>query len=104
MRSVVIIAALIILGVAALGLIVAQKGGTRTTMAASTVHINVVAKETSALPIGSLAGQIAQTTNSEASRFSLEANVDVQSGRPMTTLTESLSADQSLTRTYLKIA
>jgi hypothetical protein len=93
MRSVVIIAAaLTILGVTASGLILAQKASTRTTTAASTVHINVVTQETSALPTDTLVSQIGQATSSEASRLSLGANVDAQSTRPMTTVTQSLSA------------
>jgi hypothetical protein len=93
MRLVVIIlAALTIVGVAALGLILAQKGSTPTATAASTVYIASVTQEVSALPTRAPVSQIAQATGSEASPFILQTNVDAQSGSPMTTVTQALSA------------
>ena len=89
---VIIVAALTILGVAALGLILAQKGGTPTATAASTVRIASVTQEVSALPTRAPVSQIAQATGSEASPLILLANVDAQSGSPMTTVTQAPSA------------
>ena len=50
MRLVVILVAALIVGVAALGLILAQKRGTPTTAAVSTVRIASATQEGSALP------------------------------------------------------
>jgi hypothetical protein len=82
---VIIVAALTIVGVAALGLVLAQKGTTPTTTAASTVRI-------ASLPARAPVSQIAQATGSEASPLILQANVDAQSGSPMTTVTQTPSA------------
>jgi hypothetical protein len=57
---VIIVAALTILGVAALGLILAQKGSTPSATAASTVYIAAVTQEVSALPTRAPISQIAQ--------------------------------------------
>jgi hypothetical protein len=91
-----IVAALMILGVAALGLILAQKestprGGTPTATVASTVYI-AETQEVSALPTRAPVSQIAQATGSEASPLILQANVDAQSGSPITTVTPAPSA------------
>jgi hypothetical protein len=92
MRLVVILVAALIVGVAALGLILAQKGGTPTATAASTVRIASATQEVSALPTRAPISQIAQATGSEASPLILRANVDPQSGSPMTTVTRAPSA------------
>ena len=89
---VIIVAAFTILGVAALGLVLAQKGATPTATAASTVYIASVTQEVSALPARAPVTQIAQATGSEASPLILQANVDAQSGSPMTTVTQAPSA------------
>jgi len=89
---VIIVAAFTILGVAALGLVLAQKGGTPTATAASTVRIASATQEVSALPTRAPISQIAQATGSEASPLILRANVDPQSGSPMTTVTQAPSA------------
>jgi hypothetical protein len=90
MRFVVIIFALLtILGVAATGLILAQKSSTPTATAASTVDIATMTQEASTLPTGAQISQIAQSTGSKASPLILEANVDAQSGSP-TTVTPSV--------------
>jgi hypothetical protein len=81
---VIIVAALTIVGVAALGLVLAQKGTTPTTTAASTVRI-------ASLPARAPVSQIAQAMGSEASPLILQANVDAQSGSPMTTVTQAPS-------------
>jgi hypothetical protein len=86
MRLVVtIVAALIILGLAAFGLVLVQKGAAPTATAASTVRIASETQEVSALPARVPVSHIAQATGSEASPLILQANVDVQSGSPMTT-------------------
>jgi hypothetical protein len=92
MRLVVILVAALIVGVAALGLILAQKGGTPTATAVSTVRIASATQEVSALPTRAPISQIAQATGSEASPLILRANVDPQSGSPMTTVTQAPSA------------
>ena len=89
---VIIVAALMILGVAASGLILAQKGSTPTATAASTVYIASVTQEVSALPTSAPVSQIAQATGSEASPLILQANVEGQTGSPMTTVTQAPSA------------
>ena len=92
---VIIVAALTIVGVAALGLILAQKGGTPTATAASTVYIASVTQEVSALPTRAPVSQIAQATGSEASPLILQADVDAQSGSAMTTVTQAPSAAEA---------
>ena len=82
---VIIVAALMILGVAALGLILAQTGSAPTAMVASTVHIASATQEVSALPARAPVSQIAQATGSEVSPLILQANVDAQTGSAMTT-------------------
>src|SRR6476660_1529162 len=89
---VIIVAAFTILGVAALGLVLAQKAATPTATAASTVYIASVTQEVSALPARAPVTQIAQATGSEASPLILQANVDAQSGSPMATVTQAPSA------------
>ena len=89
---VIIVAALMILGVAASGLFLAQKGSTPTATAASTVYTASVTQEVSALPTRAPITQIAQATGSEASPLILHANVDAQSGSPMTTVSQAPSA------------
>jgi hypothetical protein len=89
---VIIVAAFTILGVAALGLVLAQKGATPTATAASTVYIASVTQEVSALPARAPVTQIAQATGSEASPLILRANVDAHSGSPMTAVTQAPSA------------
>src|SRR6478609_9686039 len=86
---VIIVAAFTILGVAALGLVLAQKGATPTATAASTVYIASVTQE---VPTRAPVSQIAQATGSEASPLILLANVDAQSGSPMTAVTQAPSA------------
>jgi hypothetical protein len=81
-----------ILGLAALGLVLAQKGATPTATATSTVHIASATQEVSALPARAPVTQIAQATGSEASPLILQANVDAQSGSPMTAVTQAPSA------------
>jgi hypothetical protein len=96
MRSVVtIVAALMILAVAALGLILAQKestpkGNTPTATVASTVYIASATQEVSAPTRAP--GQIAQATGSEASPLILQANVDAQSDNPTMTVARAPSA------------
>jgi hypothetical protein len=89
---VIIVAALMILGVAALGLILAQTGSTPTAMVASTVHTASATQEVSALPARAPVSQITQATGSEVSALILQAYVDAQSGSPMTTVTQAPSA------------
>jgi hypothetical protein len=86
---VIIVAALTIVGVAALGLVLAQKGGTPTATAASTVRIASVTQE---VPTRAQVSQIAQATGSETSPLILRANVDAPAGSPMTTATQAPSA------------
>jgi len=87
-----IVAALMILGLAAFGLVLAQKGATPTATAASTVRIASATQEVSALPARAPVSQIAQATGSEASLLILQADVDAQSGSPMTTAPQAPSA------------
>jgi hypothetical protein len=89
---VIIVAALIIVGLAAFGLVLAQKGGTPTATAASTVRTVSATQEVSALPALAPVSHIAQATGSEASPLVLQANVDAQSGSPMTTVPQAPSA------------
>jgi hypothetical protein len=89
---VIVVAALMIVGVAALGLVLAQKGGAPTATASSTVRIALVTKEVSALPTRAPVSQIAQATGSETSPLILRANVDAPAGSPMTTVTQAPSA------------
>ena len=81
---VIIVAALIIVGLAAFGLVLAKKGATPTATAASTVRIASETQEVSALPTRAPVSQIAQATGSGTSPLILQANVEVQSGSPMT--------------------
>jgi hypothetical protein len=85
---VIIVAVLITLGVAASGLILAQKRSTPTATA-SIVDIAPVTQEASALPAPAQVSQIAQAGGSEASPPVLEANVDAQSGSPTMTVKPS---------------
>jgi hypothetical protein len=89
---VIVVAGLMIVGVAALGLVLAQKGGAPTATASSTVRIALVTKEVSALPTRAPVSQIAQATGSETSPLILRANVDAPAGSPMTTVTQAPSA------------
>ena len=89
---VIIVAGFTILGVAALGLVLAQKGATPTATAASTVYIASVTQEVSALPARAPVTQIAQATGSDASPLILQANIDAQSGSPMNTVPQPPSA------------
>ncbi|MGB7011106.1 MAG: hypothetical protein WBD97_11950, partial [Pseudolabrys sp.] len=89
---VIIVAALMILGFAAFGLVSAQKGATPTATAASTVRVASATQNVPALPARTPVSQIAQATGSEASPLILQANVDAQSGSPMTTVTQAPSA------------
>jgi peptidoglycan/xylan/chitin deacetylase (PgdA/CDA1 family) len=67
MRFVVtIVAALMILGLAAFGLVSAQKGATPTATAASTVRVASATQNVPALPARAPVSQIAQATGSEA--------------------------------------
>ena len=93
---VIIVAALTIVGVAALGLILAQKGGIPkgnipTATMTSTVYIPSATQEVPA-PTRAPSSQIAQATGSEASPLILQANVDAQSDNPKTTITLAPSA------------
>jgi peptidoglycan/xylan/chitin deacetylase (PgdA/CDA1 family) len=63
---VIIVAALMILGLAALGLVSAQKGATPTVTAASTVRVASATQNVPALPARAPVSQIAQATASEA--------------------------------------
>jgi hypothetical protein len=91
MRLVVIIfAVLTIFGVAASGLILAQKRSTPTATAASRVDVATAAQEASTLPTGAQVSQITQAAGSKASPLILEANVDAQSRSPTTTATPSV--------------
>ncbi len=74
---VLIVAALMILGLAAFGLILAQKGLTPT---ATSVHIAPATQEASALPAHAPVNQIAQATGSEASALILQGHVDGHPG------------------------
>src|SRR5262249_21320822 len=95
MRLVItIVATLMILGVAASGLILAQKGSPsqRSTPTAAAASTAPVTQEESALPARPPSNQIAQATGFEASPLILQANVDAQSANPMTTVTQAPSA------------
>jgi hypothetical protein len=78
---VIIVAALMILGLAALGFVLAQKGVTPTATAASIVHIASATQEVFSLPARAPVSQIAQATGSEASLLILQAHVDAQHRR-----------------------
>jgi hypothetical protein len=86
---VIIVAALMILGLAALGVVSAQKGATPTATAASTVRVAPATQEASTLPARAPVSQIAQATGSEASLLILQARVDAQTGSRMTTGTQA---------------
>ena len=92
---VIIVAALIIVGLAAFGLVLAKKGATPTATAASTVRIASAMQEVSALPALAPVSQIAKGTGSKASPLVLQANVDAQSGSPMTTVPQAPRRRQS---------
>jgi hypothetical protein len=62
---VIIVAALMILGLAAFGLVSAQKGATPTSTAASTVRVASATQNAPALPVRTPVSQIAQATGSE---------------------------------------
>ena len=100
---VIVVAAFTILGVAALGLVLAQKGATPTATAASTVYIASVTQEGSALPARTPVTQIAQATGSEASPLILQANVDAQSGSPMTAVTQAPSRQRPLRKSKNRV-
>jgi len=95
MRFVVtIVAGLMILGLAAFGLVSAQKGATPTAIAASTVGVASATQNVPALPARAPVSQIAQATGSEAtgseaSLLILQARVDAQTGSRMTTGTQT---------------
>jgi hypothetical protein len=89
---VIIVAALMILGLAALGLVLAQKGATPTATATSTVRIASATREVSALPARAPVSQIVRAMGSEASLPILQADVDAQTGGPMTTGVQAPSA------------
>jgi peptidoglycan/xylan/chitin deacetylase (PgdA/CDA1 family) len=63
---VIIVAALMILGLAALGLVLAQKGATPTATVASTVRVASATQNVPTLPARAPVSQIAQATGSEA--------------------------------------
>ena len=86
---VIIVAALMILGFAAFGLVSAQKGATPTVTAASTVRVASATQNLPALPARAPVSQIAQATGSEASLLILQARVDAQTGSRMTTGTQT---------------
>jgi hypothetical protein len=86
---VIIVAALMILGFAAFGLVSAQKGATPTATAASTVRVASATQNVTALPARTPVSQIAQATGSEASPLILQARVDAQTGSRVTTGTQS---------------
>jgi hypothetical protein len=89
---VIIVAALMILGLAALGRVLAQKRVTPIATAASTLHIASVTQEVPAQPAGAPVSQIAQVTGSEASLLILQADVDAQIGSPMSPGMQAASA------------
>jgi hypothetical protein len=92
MRLVVtIVGGLILVGLAAFWLFLAQKGATPTATATSTVRIASATQEVSALPTRAPVSQIVQATVSEASPLLLQADLDVQSGSPMTTVPQAPS-------------
>ena len=86
---VIIVAALMILGFAAFGLVSAQKGATPTATAASTVRVASATQNVPAVPARTPVSQIAQAKGSEASPLILQARVDAQTGSPVTTGTQS---------------
>jgi hypothetical protein len=61
----IIVAASMILGLAALGLVAAQKEATPTATAASTVHVAAATRNVPGLPARSPVSQIAPATDSE---------------------------------------
>jgi hypothetical protein len=88
----IIVAALMIPGLAALGVVLAKKGAAPTTTAASNVRIAPEMEEVAALSTRAPVGQIAQASGSEALPLILQAKVDAQSGSPMMTVTHAPSA------------
>ena len=89
---VIIVGVLMILGLAAFGVVSAQKGATPTAIAASTVGVASVRLEVSALPARAPISQIAQATGSDASLLIVQARVEAQTGSPMTTAVQAPSA------------
>jgi len=89
---VIIVAALLILGATASALILVQKGSTQTATETSTVYIASGRQQVSAPPSRAPVSQNAQAAGSEASSFIFEANVDAQSGSPMTAVMQVPSA------------
>ena len=89
---VIIVAALMILALAALGVVLTQKGVTPTTTAASAMHIASATQEGSALPARASVRQITQATGSGASLLILQDHIDAQTGSPMTTGAQAPSA------------
>jgi hypothetical protein len=89
---VIIVAALMILALAALGVILTQKGVTPTTTAASAMRIASATQEGSALPARVPVRQITQATGSGASLLILQDHIDAQTGSPMTTGAQAPSA------------
>ena len=90
------VAALMILGVTALGLILARKGSSPkgnipTATVTSTAYIASATQEVSA-PIPAPSSRIAQATGSEAWPLILQTNVDAQPDNPITTVTRAPSA------------
>ena len=63
---VIIVAALMILGLASFGLVSAQRGATPTATGASTVRVASATQNVPALPARAPVSQIAQATGSEA--------------------------------------
>jgi len=63
---VIIVAALVIVGLASFGLVSAQMGATPTVTAASTVRVASATQNVPALPARAPVSQIAQATGSEA--------------------------------------
>jgi hypothetical protein len=86
---VIIVAALMILGLAALGLVLAQRETTSTVTAASTVRVASETQDVSALPTRAPVGRIAEATGLEAPPLILEANLGVQSESLMATVTQA---------------
>jgi len=75
---VIIVAALMILGLAAFGLVSAQKGATPTATAASTVRVASATQNVPALPARAPVSQIAQATGSDASLLIVQARVEAK--------------------------
>ena len=89
---VIIVAVLMILSLAAFGVVSAQKGATPTAIAASTEGVASATQKVPALPARVPVSQIAQATGSDASLLIVQARVDAQTGTPMTTGVQAPSA------------